>query len=399
MPLQMNSFLYTLWIILSVIVGYNLVLPVLLFLIYKIAPRKKITQPTGGEPDYAIIVTAYEQTHTLKAAVTSLLKLNYSNYLIYVVADKCDISNLHFEDKRVILFRPEEPLQSNTRSHFYAIKRFKRNHEYLTIIDSDNLVDPEYLNSLNVLFHQGYEAVQGVRKAKNLDTIYACIDAIQDIYYHFYDREILFAIGSSATLAGSGMAFTTRLYRQCLEHLDITGAGFDKVLQIEILRQKHRIAFAKKAIVYDEKTSRSDQLVKQRARWFNTWFKYAGWGVRLLFAGLIRFNWNQFLFAVLFLRPPLFLIVLSSFILMLSSLFISGLLVYSWLIAFVLFFSAIFIALIHSKAESKIYKAVAGIPLFMYYQLLSLLKARKANKISVATQHYHNKTIEEIEQG
>jgi len=53
--------------------------------------------------------------------------------------------------------------------------------------------------------------------------------------------------------------------------------------------------------------------------------------------------------------------------------------------------------LVHSKAEKKIYRAMAGIPAFMYYQLLSLLRVRKANKISVATQHYHNKTIDEIE--
>ena len=243
----MNSFFYIIWIVLSIIVGYNLVLPVLLFLIYKIAPIKTNNTPINTEPDYAIIVTAYEQTNTLKAAITSLLKLNYTNYLIYVVADKCDISGLHFESDKVILLRPEEALQSNTRSHLYAIKRFKRAHEYVTIIDSDNLVDAEYLNELNKLFSQGYVAVQGVRKAKNLDTVYACLDAVQDIYYHFYDREILFGIGSSSTLAGSGMAFSAGLYREFLERFDVKGAGFDKVLQIEIVSQKNKIAFAKKS--------------------------------------------------------------------------------------------------------------------------------------------------------
>ena len=152
----------------------------------------------------------------------------------------------------------------------------------------------------------------------------------------------------------------------------------------------------KKAIVYDEKTSRSDQLVKQRARWFNTWFKYASLGFQLFASGLTRLNWNQFLFALLFLRPPLFLVVLSSFLLMITSFFISSLLGYGWLMAFALFFFAVIIALVYSKADKKIYKAMAGIPAFMYYQLLSLLRIRKANKISVATQHFHNKTIDEI---
>ncbi|MGZ3939403.1 MAG: glycosyltransferase [Flavisolibacter sp.] len=393
----MISIVNGLWVLLSVLVGYNLVLPLFLFLFYKLSPRTKYSSNFKSQPDYAVIVTAYEQTDTLKAAVASLLKLNYSNYLIYVVADKCDVSTLHFTDERVILLRPPEPLQSNTRSHQYALESFKRDHTFLTIIDSDNLVHPEYLNELNHLFAHGYEAVQGVRKAKNLDTVYACLDAVQDIYYHFYDREILFALGSSATLAGSGMAFTTNLYKTFLKQFDVSGAGFDKVLQIEILSRKKRIAFAKNAIVYDEKTSKSDQLVKQRARWFNTWFKYVTYGFKLLLKGLINVNWNQFLFAVLFLRPPLFLVVLASLILLLGSFFISGTLVWCWIIAFVCFFLALFISLVHSKAERKIYKALAGIPLFMYHQLVSLMRVRKANTISVATQHYHNKTIDEIQ--
>ncbi len=78
-------------------------------------------------------------------------------------------------------------------------------------------------------FKQGYQAVQGIREAKNLDSTYACLDAAQDIYYHFYDGKVLFGAGSSATLAGSGMAFSTALYETVLGHLDVAGASFDKV--------------------------------------------------------------------------------------------------------------------------------------------------------------------------
>jgi len=247
------SLLKPVWLLLQILIGYNLVLPGIDFLLYQLRLRSSKNQLSAPEADYAIIVTAYEQTDTLGPVVDSLLKLNYSHFLIYIVADKCDISSLKFDDPRVVLLRPEKTLSSNTKSHFYAIRHFKRPHERLTIIDSDNLVDPEYLHALNVYFEQGYQAVQGVRAAKNLDTVYACLDAARDIYYHFYDGKILFEAGSSATLAGSGMAFTTSLYRDCLENLDISGAGFDKVLQKEILIRGERIAFAEDATVYDEK--------------------------------------------------------------------------------------------------------------------------------------------------
>src|SRR3982751_6585595 len=109
-----HNILHTIWVLLQIIAGYNLVLPFILFCLYKIknTSKKKIAGDAAIKPeaDYGIIVTAYEQTHTLPAVVASLLKMDYSNYLIYIVADKCDVSNLHFSDKRVIVLRPGTPL-------------------------------------------------------------------------------------------------------------------------------------------------------------------------------------------------------------------------------------------------------------------------------------------------
>jgi hypothetical protein len=40
----------------------------------------------------------YEQTDFIPAAVNSILELNYMKFLVYVIVDNCDISNLKFED-------------------------------------------------------------------------------------------------------------------------------------------------------------------------------------------------------------------------------------------------------------------------------------------------------------
>ncbi len=378
------------WYVFQVAIGYNLVLPFFLLLLYAIVKLNKEKDLTSAvEADYAIIVTAYEQTTLIPSVVASLLKLNYSNYLIYIVADKCDISNLKFDDDRVIVLRPEQTLSSNTRSHFYAINRFKREHERLTIIDSDNLVDPNYLIELNKLFDQGFSAVQGVRDAKNLDTLYAALDGARDIYYHFYDGKVLFSVGSSATLAGSGMAFTTQLYKDCLAHLDITGAGFDKILQKEIVSRGFRIAFATNAIVYDEKTSKSDQLVNQRARWINTWFKYFSFGFGLIGKGILKLDWNMFLFGLILLRPPLFIFLLIGLFCMLLNLIFNPFIAMIWLLGFVIFVLGFILALAINNTDARIYKSLWGIPKFIFYQVLSLLKVRNANKHSVATKHFH----------
>ncbi len=373
------------WIAFQVLIGYNLVLPLLLLAIYSIRRKTATTAAKPAEADYAIIVTAYEWVTAIPEVVSSLLALNYSNYLIYVVADKCDVSGLHFDDERVIILRPEQTLAGNVRSHFYAINHFKRQHERLTIIDSDNLVDPEYLNELNKRFDQGFEAVQGVREAKNLETTYACLDAARDIYYHFYDGKVLFEAGSSATLAGSGMAFTTKLYVDCLGNRDVSGAGFDKVLQAAILSQDKRIAFTGDAIVYDEKTTHSEQLVKQRARWINTWFKYFKYGFTLLLQSVKNFSLNQFLFGLVLLRPPLFIFLILSILCMAVNVFVSWTAVALWAAGFVLFVLGFYLSLVNSETDKRIYASLVNIPKFIYFQILSLLKARKANQYSVAT--------------
>lgn len=385
----MNEILYIGWIIVQILIGFHLVFPVILFFSFSLRKRK-ITAKLDfvlEQPDYAIIVTAYEQTHLLLEVLNSILKLNYSRYHVYVVADKCDVSNLTFSHEQVSILRPEQILASNTKSHFYAIDRFIREHDVLTIIDSDNLVHPNYLNELNVLFNRRFQAVQGVRAPKSSDTTIACLDATRDIYYNFYDGRILFELGSSATLAGSGMAFKTELYKECLENLIIEGAGFDKVLQFEIVKRGHVIAHAPNAIVYDEKTSHSTQLINQRSRWINTWFKYFGFGGDLVLRGIKHLNRNQFLFGLTLLRPPLFIFILLSVFCMLINLLVSPIVAFCWVGAFSLFCLSFIVALQKSKSSAKVYRSLLGIPKFILLQIISLIYSRKANKRSIATKH------------
>ena len=383
------------WILIQVLIGYNLVFSFLLYL-FSLLKKKKYNTTIFSESnyDYGIIVTAYEQTHMLPSVVDSLLKINYSNYHIYIVADNCDISTLEILHPRVSVLKPEMILSNNVKSHFYAINRFNRDHDILTIIDSDNLVHPEYINELNKFFVQGFDAVQGRRKAKNLDTQLACLDAARDNYYNFYDSEVLFKLGSSSTLSGSGMAFKTIVYRECLESLEVLGAGFDKVLQAQLVKKGYRIAYAPKAIVFDEKTTHSKQLIGQRSRWINTWFKYVRYGFGLLLMGIKNRSFNQFLFGTNLLRPPLFIFILLSIICFILNLFFNPLYSIIWFIAFIIFVFSFFLALKQQNTSKKIYRSLSSIPKFIFYQLVSLYYARVANQQSIATKRPNINKIE-----
>jgi cellulose synthase/poly-beta-1,6-N-acetylglucosamine synthase-like glycosyltransferase len=373
-----------------VVIGFCLYPAFLSTLVYFRSNEMLSDNRLPQEVDYAVIVTAYEQVLLIPDVVNSILKSNYVSYCIYVVADNCDVSTLVFDDPRVIILRPETKLANNIKSHFYAIDHFVRDHERLTIIDSDNVVDLEYFNELNKLFDSGFKAVQGVRRAKNLNSELACLDEAGDIFYRYIDRYLLFNSGSSASLAGSGMAFSTLLYNSALKTESVDGAGFDKLLQYRILQMGHRIAFAPNAIVYDTKTSKSKQLVEQRARWINTWFKYASWGVKMFFSSISTRSWNQALFSIMLVRPPMFLLFFSACILaVLDFLYFPDLLI-TLILAAIIFSIVFFKSLSHFAADQKIYKSLKNIPKFVYFQLLALKNAKRANKLSVATKHDSN---------
>jgi cellulose synthase/poly-beta-1,6-N-acetylglucosamine synthase-like glycosyltransferase len=385
----MNNIINVVGIILQVLAGYNLVLPFVFLLLWLLKRKHARTEvETTEESDFAIIVTAYQHVSMLGSVVDSILKLRYTNYHIYIVADNCGESELTFDSKKVTVLRPNTVLASNTRSHQYAIDHFIRKHNYITIIDSDNLVHEDFLKHLNLNFRKGVSAIQGVRAAKNLNTSIACLDAARDLYYHFYDGKVLFEIGSSATLSGSGMAFSSNVYKRFLGTVQVSGAGFDKVLQAWLVMNNYQIAFNSDAIVYDEKTSKTDQLVQQRSRWINSWFKYASLGLKVISQGIRQGNKNQFLFGVVLLRPPLFIfLALSMLSLVLNLSFGNYFSAFVWMLSFVIFIVCFIVALKISKADKRILNSLVKIPTFVYYQFVSLLNAKRANKISVSTKH------------
>lgn len=382
------------WIFIQIIIGYHLVMPLSLFIACQlkyrlVACRRRSVDSTTRPPfyDYAIIVTAYEDTSMLQHAVGSLLRLDYERFLVYVVADKCDISSLNFDDERVILLKPGRVLANNIKSHQYAISNFRRDHDKIAIIDSDNVVDRQFLVELNKVFYQGFEAVQGFRAAKNINTDYARLDAARDLFYHFYDGKLLFDIGSSATLAGSGMAFDTSLYTSCVAGAEVRGAGFDKLLQARIVASGRRIGFSDSAIVFDQKTAHSSQLVGQRARWINSWFKYFSLGFGLIWHGITKMKINQGLFGLVLLRPPLFMFLILAVICLTINVTANlggGL---YWIIGLWTFITSFFIALVAQRAKSPIYLSLLKIPIFVFFQTLSLLNIRRFVKQSVATKH------------
>jgi glycosyltransferase involved in cell wall biosynthesis/cellulose synthase/poly-beta-1,6-N-acetylglucosamine synthase-like glycosyltransferase len=379
---------------------FFLLLPFFNLFFSLLIPRKKLKKNFDKKYDFAAVITAYKNIDIAITCVDSILKQKYENFIIYLVADQCEVTDVNFNSEKVVILKPAEKLGSKVKSIRYAIDNFNRKHEAIVIFDPDNIAHPQMFSKINLFFCNGYKAVQGRRTAKNVDSLYACLDAMGEYYYNYVTKYAPFKLRSSSPIAGSGMAIDYNLY---IEHLDNYEHDSDKVivaedklLQAEIVAKGHQIAFAQDAIIYDEKVSSGAQVERQRTRWINSYFKYSKRAISIIFQGIINFSWNQFLFGLNIFLPPLFLLILTSVFFFVLNFFIDKQMFIVWLCSLIIFFLNFNIALLLSNVEKEIWKSMWGIPFFMFNQIMALLKIKRSNKEFMETVHSKFLSIDDV---
>ena len=78
------------------------------------------------------------------------------------------------------------------------------------------------------------------------------------------------ALGLSAALSGSGMAFEAEWFRKNVRLLET--AGEDKELEVLLLQQRIHTTYLPQIPVYDEKTQKEEAIGNQRKRWIAAQF-------------------------------------------------------------------------------------------------------------------------------
>jgi cellulose synthase/poly-beta-1,6-N-acetylglucosamine synthase-like glycosyltransferase len=299
---------------------------------------------------------------------------------------------------------PEEPLNLKAKSIIYAIENFQRKHDYVVVFDADNLAHPDFLQEINRYANASHLCIQGQRTAKNLDTVYACTDATGEFYKNYVERLVPYRLGSSSVISGSGMAVESTLYRAYLNSPEIQEGKKhwkrmlqeDKILQNYILNRNGRIAYAWDAIVYDEKVTSAEAVTTQRSRWLFSYFQNLPNSLGILAEGFINLRFNQFLFGLITIAPPLFLLVFGAILMAIAGLFFNADMTMALLVALIIFAGNIFLALYLSHVPKKIWQALWGIPLFIWNQVKALLKMGNPNKNFKHTEHNRSLTIEEL---
>lgn len=389
----------------SILTAFFLLFPFLEVLLSFFFPEKK-RQPEIEDRafDFGLIITAYKNIEIAVPLVESLLKQSYPNFVVYLVADACEAGGFPVQDERLVVLRPQPALNLKVKSIIHAVEHFRRNHDFIGVFDADNLAHPHFLTEINRYCNAGYQVIQGQRTAKNLDTIYACADATGEFYKNYIERYLPFRLGSSAVISGSGMVVEAEIYRAYLNSPEIAEGQKlykrmlqeDKILQNFLLRQNIRIAYAWDAVVYDEKVTTGEAVTTQRSRWLFSYFQNIPNVLGIFRRSLQKGSFNQFWFGMITISPPLFILVFTAMGLALLGIWLQPAITWLLVIALCMFTANIFFTLYLSKVPPAIWKAVWGIPFFIWRQVKGLFRMFNPDKNFKHTEHQKSVKIDDL---
>lgn len=267
----------TLIIAIDWILFVTLALCVFYLLFYAVAScfyRPPNYPPARIERRFIVLFPAYKEDRVIVNAVQNFLQQDYpiERFDVIVISDQMQPeTNAALQQFPIRLLMANYTESSKAKALTLAMDSIAgENYDVVAILDADNIVTPDFLSAMNRAFDAGLRAVQARRTGKNLDTDVALLDAVSEEINNGIFRSGHNAVGLSASLSGSGMAFDAEWFRCNVKQLQT--AGEDKELETLLLKQCIHTGYLRELPVYDEKTQKSTAIKKQRKRWIAAQF-------------------------------------------------------------------------------------------------------------------------------
>lgn len=347
---------------------------------------------------FAVLIPGYKEDNVIVEVAKSALQQSYPSelYDVVIIADSFQENTLN-ELRKLSIRLVEVSFEKSTKSKALnqAMKSIGDAYDVALILDADNIMENHFIEKVNTSFNKGYKVVQGHRIAKNTNTSFAILDAISEEINNHIFRKGHRVLGLSSALIGSGMAFDYYFFKNTMANVNAVG-GFDKELELKLLKNRTKIEYLNNALVLDEKVQKPEVFSNQRKRWLSAQFIYFG---RYFFPGLkelfTKGNIDFFDKVYQMISPPrvllLGLVVVISFAYLFINLFLStnflAVPASFWYTSLLLTALAFFFAIPKKFYNSKTLQAILALPKAFLLMFLSLFKLKGANKKFIHTEH------------
>lgn len=234
---------------------------------------KKDNEKCKPKNKFALVVSAYNEEIVIKNIVHSLKELDYPKelYDIFVIADNCtDKTAERAREEGAIVY---ERFNKEKRGKGYALEwmfskifRMTQGHNAVVVFDADNLVHKDFLNEMNKKMLKGDKVIQGYLDSKNPEDTW--ITGSYSISFWTSNRMFQLSrsnLGLSNQLGGTGFCIDIDVLKEI--GWGATCLTEDLEFSCKLVLNGYRVAWAHKAIIYDEKPLTLKQSWSQRRRW------------------------------------------------------------------------------------------------------------------------------------
>lgn len=370
----------------------------LVFSVAGLFPPPAPVAGSGPKRRIAVLIPGYKEDAVILDTAREALEQDYPRdcFDVVVIADSFKAQTLAALQKMPIrLIEVSFEKSTKAKALNRAMEVLDRPYDLALVLDADNFMERQFLLKINAGFDRGYRVIQGHRIAKNTNTPFAILDAISEEINNHIFRKGHRALGFSAALIGSGMCFEYPFFKEIMSRVDAVG-GFDKELELKLLKAGEKIGYLHHALVLDEKVQKAEVFSNQRRRWLSAQFiyfrRFAWSGLReLLTRGNVDFADKVYQMVT----PPRILLLGLSFLLAAfsSSVALLGFDYANrppsplWWLVFGTTLSALLLAVPKFFYNRGSLLALGEIPRAFGIMLRALLRLKGANKKFIHTQH------------
>jgi cellulose synthase/poly-beta-1,6-N-acetylglucosamine synthase-like glycosyltransferase len=385
-------------IVLLILLGLA-TLYILVFSIASLFYKQKKYADNGNIKKIAVLIPGYKEDGVILEVAKMALQQDYPSdyYDVVIIADsfqKQTLDALSILPIQLIEVSFEKSTKSKALNK--AMATLERDYDIAVVLDADNIMAKDFLKKINAVFESDFIAVQGHRTAKNMNNSWAILDAISEEINNNIFRKGHRVLGLSSAIIGSGMAFRYNYFKTLMATVTAVG-GFDKEIELKMLKEGHKIVYLDDAIVYDEKIQKAEVFGNQRRRWLSAQLHYFKKDIGGAIKDLItKGNIDYFDKAIQFIQPPRILllgaVMIFSFSFILVNYYLDNQLhfINYWLALAVACVLSFIFSVPKSFYNLKTLNALVRLPKGMLMMLLSLLKIKGANKTFIHTQHTSN---------
>jgi cellulose synthase/poly-beta-1,6-N-acetylglucosamine synthase-like glycosyltransferase len=385
-------------IILLILLGLA-TLYIFIFSIASLFYKQKTYSDNGNMKTIAVLIPGYKEDEVIVEVAKLALKQEYSKQLydVVIIADSFKDSTLNtLKTLPIKLIEVSFDKSTKSKALNKAMTSLVRDYDIAVVLDADNVMAFDFLKKINAAFEHDFVAVQGHRTAKNTNNSWAILDAISEEINNNIFRKGHRVLGLSSAIIGSGMAFRYSYFKALMSTVTAVG-GFDKEIELKMLKEGRKIMYLEDAMVFDEKIQKPEVFGNQRRRWLSAQFHYfRKYFLNALKDLILKGNVDYFDKAIQFIQPPR--ILLLGAVLVFGVGFIGAnyllesqnLYSYYWIILVVACVLSFIFSVPRSFYTLKTVSALTRLPKGMFIMLRSLLKIKGANKTFIHTQHTSN---------